>query len=114
MVASPDPKSKIYEADRPRHMSSLAQAHSPIYDRGGSEAWISALWGWDAWARTWCGGWCAAGHRVVAWNRSRPKIDEVAGEGAVAAYTIDDLVKQLQPRRVIWMMVPGGRSRWTT
>jgi len=48
------------------------------------------------------------GHRVVAWNRSRPKIDEVAGEGAVAAYTVEDLVKQLQPRRVIWMMVPAG------
>src|SRR5262245_31938843 len=48
-------------------------------------------------------------HRVVAWNRSRGKIDEVAGEGAVAAYTESDLVKQLQPRRVIWMMVPAGQ-----
>ncbi len=48
------------------------------------------------------------GHRVVAWNRSRPKIDEVAGEGAVAAYTVADMVKGLQPRRVIWLMVPAG------
>jgi 6-phosphogluconate dehydrogenase len=48
------------------------------------------------------------GHRVVAWNRSRPKIDEVAGEGAVPAYTVDDLIKGLQPRRVIWLMVPAG------
>src|SRR5438034_7326123 len=48
------------------------------------------------------------GHRVVAWNRSRPKIDEVAAEGAVAAYAVEDLVKQLAPRRVIWLMVPAG------
>jgi 6-phosphogluconate dehydrogenase len=48
------------------------------------------------------------GHRVVAWNRSPGKIDEVAGEGAVPAYTIESLVEQLQPRRVLWMMVPAG------
>src|SRR5215212_1516216 len=48
------------------------------------------------------------GHRVVAWNRSRPKIDEVAAEGVVPAYTIEDLVAQLSPRRVLWMMVPAG------
>ncbi len=49
------------------------------------------------------------GHRVVAWNRSKGKIDEVAKEGAVAAYTPAELVKQLPPRRVIWMMVPAGQ-----
>ena len=48
------------------------------------------------------------GHRVVAWNRSRGKIDEVAAEGAVPAYTIEDLVAQLSPRRVLWIMVPAG------
>jgi 6-phosphogluconate dehydrogenase len=49
------------------------------------------------------------GHRVVAWNRSKGKIDEIAKEGAVAAYTATDLVKELQPRRVIWLMVPAGQ-----
>jgi|SRR5579859_61297 len=49
------------------------------------------------------------GHRVVAWNRSKGKIDEVAKEGAVAAYTSQDLVKNLSPRRVIWLMVPAGQ-----
>jgi 6-phosphogluconate dehydrogenase len=49
------------------------------------------------------------GHRVVAWNRSKGKIDEVAGEGAVAAYTPADLVKGLSKRRVIWLMVPAGQ-----
>ncbi|MGI8586582.1 MAG: phosphogluconate dehydrogenase (NAD(+)-dependent, decarboxylating) [Chloroflexia bacterium] len=46
--------------------------------------------------------------KVVAWNRSKAKTDEVAGEGAVAAYTPADLVKDLSPRRVIWLMVPAG------
>lgn len=49
------------------------------------------------------------GHKVVAWNRSRGKIDEVAKEGAVAAYTPADLVKNLSARRVIWLMVPAGQ-----
>ena len=49
------------------------------------------------------------GQRVVAWNRSKPKIDEVVQEGAVAAYTVQDLVKNLKPRRVIWLMVPAGQ-----
>ena len=49
------------------------------------------------------------GHRVVAWNRSKGKIDEVAQEGAVAAYTPADLVKGLEGRRVIWLMVPAGQ-----
>lgn len=49
------------------------------------------------------------GHRVVAWNRSKGKVDEVAGEGAVAAYTPADLVKELSGRRIIWMMVPAGQ-----
>ena len=48
------------------------------------------------------------GHRVVAWNRSRPKIDEVAGEGRRAAYTRGRPGQGLQPRRVIWLMVPAG------
>jgi 6-phosphogluconate dehydrogenase len=48
-------------------------------------------------------------HKVVAWNRSRGKIDEIAKEGAVAAYTPADLVKALSPRRVIWLMVPAGQ-----
>ena len=49
------------------------------------------------------------GHRVVAWNRSPSKVDEVAGEGAVAAYKVEDLISQLAPRRIIWLMVPAGK-----
>ena len=50
------------------------------------------------------------GHRVVASNRSRGPIDEAAAEGAVAAYTIEEMVQQLQERpRIVWLMVPAGQ-----
>jgi 6-phosphogluconate dehydrogenase len=48
------------------------------------------------------------GHRVVAHNRSREPIDELAAEGAVAAYELEDVVKQLQTPRAVWLMVPAG------
>jgi 6-phosphogluconate dehydrogenase len=48
------------------------------------------------------------GHRVVAHNRSREPIDELAGEGAVAAYELEDVVRELKAPRAIWLMVPAG------
>lgn len=52
--------------------------------------------------------WLRGGHRVVANNRSREPIDEMAAKGAVAAYTLGDLVGQLQAPRAIWVMLPAG------
>lgn len=52
----------------------------------------------------------ANGHRVVAYNRSIEKTREVAAQGAVAASTYQDLVAQLAPPRVIWLMVPAGEA----
>lgn len=49
------------------------------------------------------------GHRVVVHNRSREPIDEMAKEGAVPAYTLEELVANLQAPRVVWMMVPAGQ-----
>jgi 6-phosphogluconate dehydrogenase len=48
------------------------------------------------------------GHRVVAHNRSREPIDELAAEGAVAAYELEDVVNQLEAPRAVWLMVPAG------
>jgi 6-phosphogluconate dehydrogenase len=48
------------------------------------------------------------GHRVVAGNRSSGPVDEHAAQGAVAAYTIEDMVAKLKPPRVLWSMVPAG------
>jgi 6-phosphogluconate dehydrogenase len=48
------------------------------------------------------------GHRVVAGNRSRGPVDEHAALGAVAAYTIEEMVAKLKAPRVLWSMVPAG------
>jgi 6-phosphogluconate dehydrogenase len=50
------------------------------------------------------------GHRVVASNRSRGPVDEAAQEGAVPAYTLEELVQSLQQTpRIVWLMVPSGK-----
>ena len=49
------------------------------------------------------------GHRVVAYNRSPDKTREVEEHGAVATFSIDELVENLQERpRAVWIMVPAG------
>jgi 6-phosphogluconate dehydrogenase len=50
------------------------------------------------------------GHRVVAGNRSAGPVDEKKAEGAVPAYTIEEMVKALKPPRVLWAMVPAGEA----
>src|SRR5688500_766493 len=48
------------------------------------------------------------GIRVVAYNRSRDKTDEIIGEGLEGGFSPADVVAMLQPPRVIWLMVPAG------
>jgi 6-phosphogluconate dehydrogenase len=52
--------------------------------------------------------WVRNGHRVVAHNRSRGPIDELAGKGAEPAYSIEELVGKLQAPRAVWVMLPAG------
>ncbi len=52
--------------------------------------------------------WLRNGHRVVAHNRSRGPVDELAGKGADPAYSIEELVGKLQTPRAIWVMLPAG------
>ena len=47
------------------------------------------------------------GHEVVAYNRSQAKTDELAAEGAVAAYSLEEAAKLLAPPRVVWIMLPA-------
>jgi 6-phosphogluconate dehydrogenase len=51
----------------------------------------------------------AGGHEVVAWNRSRDKIDEIVKEGAVGAYSIKEAVSKLKKPRAVWVMLPAGK-----
>ena len=48
------------------------------------------------------------GHRVVASNRSRGPVDAAVQHGAIAAYSIEELVSELKAPRVLWSMVPAG------
>ncbi len=47
-------------------------------------------------------------HEVVAYNRTPEKTKEIAGEGAVAAFSIEELVSKLKAPRAVWIMVPAG------
>jgi 6-phosphogluconate dehydrogenase len=48
------------------------------------------------------------GHRIVAQDIDPAAINRVVALGAAGAASIEDLVRQLQPPRAIWVMVPAG------
>ncbi len=50
------------------------------------------------------------GHRVVAWNRTAAKTQEIVTEGAEGAYSLQELVEKLQTPRILWTMVPAGQA----
>ena len=48
------------------------------------------------------------GHRVVVWNRTYAKAEELGAEGAEPVKGLTDVVKALQAPRAIWIMLPYG------
>jgi 6-phosphogluconate dehydrogenase len=48
------------------------------------------------------------GHECVAWDLSAENVNAIAGEGAIGAASIDDLLARLKPPRAVWIMVPAG------
>lgn len=49
------------------------------------------------------------GHRIVAYNRSPDKTREAAEHGAVATFSLEELVSNLQESpKAVWIMVPAG------
>ncbi len=48
------------------------------------------------------------GHEVVAYNRSSGPVREAEAQGAVGAYSLEELVGKLEPPRAIWLMLPAG------
>jgi 6-phosphogluconate dehydrogenase len=48
------------------------------------------------------------GHTVVVSDLSADAVKNIAGEGAVASSSLEDLVGKLTPPRAAWIMVPSG------
>jgi 6-phosphogluconate dehydrogenase len=49
-----------------------------------------------------------SGHDVVAYNRTSQKTEELAREGALAAYALSEIANKLTAPRVVWVMLPAG------
>ena len=50
------------------------------------------------------------GHEVVAYNRNPQKTEQMVAEGAVGAFTLEEVVEKLFPPRVVWIMLPAGAA----
>lgn len=48
------------------------------------------------------------GHRVVVWNRTYAKAEELAAEGVEPVRRLSDVAAALPAPRVIWLMLPHG------
>jgi 6-phosphogluconate dehydrogenase len=49
-----------------------------------------------------------AGHECVVWDRNAASVQELAGDGAAGAGSLDDFVAKLKPPRAVWLMVPAA------
>ena len=48
------------------------------------------------------------GHEVVAFNRDPAAVTQLAGEGAIGANSLEDVVAKLTAPRIFWVMLPAG------
>ncbi len=49
-----------------------------------------------------------AGHEAIGFDQSRQAVEQLAGEGAGAAFSVEELVRKLSTPRAIWLMVPAA------
>ncbi len=49
-----------------------------------------------------------SGHRVIGNARTKKTVDSIVSKGAEGAYSLDELIKKLEPPRKIWLMIPAG------
>ncbi len=50
------------------------------------------------------------GHSVVAYDVCKENVENIAKEGAVSAYSLEELVQKLSEKKVIWLMIPSGEA----
>ncbi len=48
------------------------------------------------------------GHQIVAYDRDAAAVEKLAGEGAIAATSLDDVRARLDDRAIWWVMLPAG------
>jgi 6-phosphogluconate dehydrogenase len=49
-----------------------------------------------------------AGNAVAVFDRRAEKVQELAGQGAIGAGSLEELVQKLEPPRALWLMVPAA------
>ena len=53
------------------------------------------------------------GHNGVVYDQNPKAVSELAGEGAMGARSLDDLVTKLTKPRAVWVMLPAGEPTET-
>lgn len=48
------------------------------------------------------------GHQIVGFARSRESVRRAEEEGVISAYSLKELIQNLEPPRIIWLMIPAG------
>ena len=48
------------------------------------------------------------GHEAVVWDRNAPAVAGLAGEGAIGAASLEEVVARLDAPRTVWVMLPAG------
>jgi len=54
------------------------------------------------------------GHDIVAFDRDRAQVTELAAEGATGAEGLADIIDRLEPPRIFWVMLPAGAPTEST
>ncbi len=55
-----------------------------------------------------------AEHEVVAFDRDEKTVAALAGEGAIAATSLEEAVGHMHDRKIFWVMLPAGEPTETT